>query len=146
MAKLEVKGEAQLRKVLAEMSSPAVAAAMVTGPMVAGAGRIMAESLRLVPRRDGVLAGSGTVLPPKFDGKTVTIEIGYGGAASGYAMSVHENPRSGKTGGVSPRGVRYKKWAAVGQWKYLEQPVKSARGWYWQEVARMTAAKMRGLR
>jgi hypothetical protein len=39
-------------------------------------------------------------------------------------LAVHENPRSGHTGGVSPSGGRYKHWASVGQWKYLEQPFK----------------------
>jgi hypothetical protein len=44
-------------------------------------------------------------------------------------LSVHENPRAGKTGGVSPQGKPYAKtkggkglWAKTGKWKYLEDP------------------------
>jgi very-short-patch-repair endonuclease len=40
--------------------------------------------------------------------------------------SVHENPRSGKTGGISPSGFPYEHWAQTGEWKYLETPVKQA--------------------
>ena len=47
--------------------------------------------------------------------------------------SVHENPRSGKTGGVSPSGKKYYPrpgypvpYSQVGQWKYLETPARIA--------------------
>jgi len=60
--------------------------------------------------------------------------IGYSAV---YALSVHENRRSGRTGGVSPRGKRYTSgrtesgrkstrvvWAEKGKWKFLEDPLK----------------------
>jgi len=53
--------------------------------------QIMALSQEIVPRKTGVLAGSGTVLPVEFDGQNVTCEMGYGGAASAYAERVHED-------------------------------------------------------
>lgn len=59
----------------------------------------------------------------KVEGDTVSITFGYKGP---YAASVHENPRTGKTGGLSPSGRRYKHWASVGQWKFLEVPLLQA--------------------
>lgn len=57
-------------------------------------------------------------------GTTIFVEFGAGGPAASYALKVHENPRSGKTGGFSPSGVPYpwNRWSRVGQWKYLEVP------------------------
>jgi len=59
----------------------------------------------------------------KIENGIVSITFGYTGP---YAASVHENPRAGKTGGISPSGKRYKHWAEVGQWKFLEIPVLEA--------------------
>ena len=59
----------------------------------------------------------------KIEGGKVSITFGYTGP---YAASVHENPRAGKTGGVSPSGQKYQHWATVGQWKFLETPVLNA--------------------
>ena len=42
-----------------------------------------------------------------------------------YAWDVHENPRSGKTGGFSPQGRPYRYWAREGEFKYLEKPFLS---------------------
>ena len=59
----------------------------------------------------------------KIEGGKVSITFGYTGP---YAASVHENPRTGKTGGVGPSGQKYRHWATVGQWKFLETPVLNA--------------------
>lgn len=59
----------------------------------------------------------------KIEGDNVSITFGYSGP---YAASVHENPRAGKTGGVSPSGQKYQHWASVGQWKFLEVPLLNA--------------------
>jgi len=61
-------------------------------------------------------------------------QIGYSAV---YALTVHENPRAGKTGGVSPSGKAYSAgrttggrkstrvvWAEKGNWKFLENPFK----------------------
>lgn len=89
---------------------------------------IMARSKsQYVPVDTGTLRSSGTVLPPVVEGGKVSVTFGYGGAAAPYALRVHENPRSGKTEGVSPSGAKYSSWAKVGQWKYLEVPVNEAR-------------------
>jgi hypothetical protein len=76
---------------------------------------------KYVPVDLGNLRSSGFVLPiggPKHFG----FDLGFGGPAAPYALAVHENPRAGKTGGVSPSGKKYKHWAKVGGWKYLEKP------------------------
>lgn len=80
------------------------------------------------PVDTGNLKNSGHVEFPKIDGTNVSVRMGYGGAAAPYAAIVHENPRAGKTGGVSPSGRKYKHWARVGQWKYLERPFLDAVG------------------
>lgn len=72
------------------------------------------------------LKNSGHVELPEIKGNNIIVKLGYGGAAAPYALVVHENPRSGKTGGVSPQGKKYKRWAKVGQWKYLETPLVNA--------------------
>jgi hypothetical protein len=61
-------------------------------------------------------------------------EVGYSAL---YAVVVHENPRAGKTGGISPQGKKYTSgltekgnkserivFADSGEWKFLETPLK----------------------
>lgn len=76
-----------------------------------------------VPVMDGQLRGSGVVLPVTASGTTHTLTLGFGGPAAPHAARTHENPRAGKTGGVSPSGRKYKKWAKVGAYKFLEGPM-----------------------
>lgn len=76
-----------------------------------------------VPIRTGALAASGFVRDD--EGITPSVTFGFGGAAAPYAIAVHENPRSGKTGGHAPDGSTYKSFARTGQWKYLETPLKA---------------------
>lgn len=52
-----------------------------------------------------------------------------------YAWPVHENPRAGKTHGVSPKGRPYKNWADVGQWHYLEIPFAKAAKTFRRDIA-----------
>ena len=59
----------------------------------------------------------------KVEGSKVSVSFGYRGP---YAAAVHENPRAGKTGGVSPSGRKYRHWATVGQYKFLEIPLLQA--------------------
>jgi hypothetical protein len=101
---------------------------------------IMRESHKLVPRDTGTLANASMVEQPKYEGNDISVTLGYGGPAAPYALSVHENPRAGKTGGVSPSGAKYKHWAKVGQWKYLEHPfLAAAKG-----MAERIAEKVKG--
>lgn len=79
-----------------------------------------------VPVVTGALRSSIVTDEPAIAGNRITVTVGAGGAAVPYARLVHENPRAGRTGGLSPSGKRYKRWSRVGQWKYLEQPAIEA--------------------
>ena len=68
------------------------------------------ESQRRVPVKTGVLKNSGQILPPTQTGDRIEIEMGYGGAASAYALLQHET-----------QGYRH---ASGKSWKYLESPVR----------------------
>ena len=102
-------------KALGDDAEPAMQAALVHDAL-----ELLEESDKLVPRDFGTLAGSKYV-----EEAPLVVTAGYGGAACAYALSVHENPRSGQTGGFSPSGKPYKTWAQVGQWKWLEEPFKA---------------------
>ena len=80
-------------------------------------------SLAAVPRRDSILANSAFAKTADSRDE-ITGTVGY---SAPYAAAIHENPRAGKTGGVSPSGRRYKKWAKVGGFKYLERPLAEMR-------------------
>jgi hypothetical protein len=127
---------------------------------------VMAEAKgQLVPVDTGVLRASGFVMtrslrdvPPgavpspeavaAMQPRTVddvAAVLGFGGPAAPYALAVHENPRSGKTGGVSPQGKRYKHFARVGQWKYLAIPVQNHASRLAEVVATEVRAFIAGL-
>jgi hypothetical protein len=81
--------------------------------LVREAETIMTRSKRdFVPVDLGTLRASGHVRPPQITGTRATITMGYGGAASAYAIVQHENLTL-----RHPNG---------GQAKYLEQPVMEA--------------------
>ena len=70
---------------------------------------------------------------PTVNGLRFSVTVSAGGPSAKYARKVHENPRSGKTGGVSPSGKKYYPrmgvpipYSTVGQWKYLETPARIA--------------------
>lgn len=67
---------------------------------------VIAAAKENTPVDTGVLRASGTVLAPKVSGTQVTVEAGFGGAAAGYAVPVHER-----------LGVHH----PVGQAKFLER-------------------------
>lgn len=119
-ADITIVGLKELRSTIAKAGAKAVP--MLAAAMFTEAEFIMAKSVAITPVDTGVLRGSHAVLPPKIAGQRVTVTFGYGGAASKYALAVHENPRSGHTGGVTPSGVRREHYAQSGQWKFLEGP------------------------
>jgi hypothetical protein len=103
--------------------------------------KVVTEAKKLVPVLDGGLKGSIQALEPVTDGQRISVKVVAGGVAAPYALAVHENPRAGKTGGVSPSGKRYARWATVGQWKYLEIPAMAAA----KESAQWFANAVRGI-
>lgn len=89
---------------------------------------VMSEAKDLTPVRNfaggGTLRRSGSVIHAQPT-QAPMARIVFGAV---YAEAVHENPRAGKTHGVSPSGRRYKHWAEVGEWHFLETPfVKMSR-------------------
>jgi hypothetical protein len=52
---------------------------------------MFANSQRIVPVDTGTLARSGILNAPRVEGATTIIDMGYGGAASAYALIQHEN-------------------------------------------------------
>lgn len=69
---------------------------------------IFEKSQVLVPVDTGTLRGSGQVTPPFRSGSGWEVQVGYGGAASAYAIYVHE--------------ITTSQHAAPTQAKFLEQP------------------------
>lgn len=59
---------------------------------------VMADSKREVPVDEGTLRASGFVDPPKKEVGGVSVTMGYGGAAKGYAVFLHEGtgPAAGR--------------------------------------------------
>lgn len=89
--------------------------------------------IKFVPVVTGNLRSTITTSRPDIRGTRIRVVVSAGGPAAKYARRVHENPRAGKTGGVSPSGKRYYPrpglpvpWSKVGQWKYLETPAIEA--------------------
>ena len=83
-----------------------------------GAKKVFKRSQQLVPREvTRELYDSAYI---KQLGKGFTVDIGY---SAPHAKRTHENPRAGKTRGISPSGRHYHKWATKGQWKWLETAV-----------------------
>lgn len=61
--------------------------------LYAEANNMMREAKEQIPFRTGVAKSSGRVMPPIVMGNTVTVELGFGGAASAYVEVLHENSR-----------------------------------------------------
>jgi hypothetical protein len=55
---------------------------------------VMTDSLEVVPWLTGTLAGTGKVQSPVEDGNVITVTMGYGDEAIGYALYVHEEMNS----------------------------------------------------
>ncbi len=127
--RVQVKGVRELQRILKRAGDQA--AAVLARGMFRFAERQIANPAReeYAPVITGALKTSIFVrVPPQVTRNSVVITIGAGGAAAPYALSVHENPRSGKTRGIGPQGQKYKRWSRVGQWKYLETPALIAAG------------------
>lgn len=84
--------------------------------------RIMTVSKRdFVPVDQGTLRGSGHVRQPHIRGTRAEVTLGYGGAASAYALVQHE---------------RLDYAHDVGQAKYLERPVNDAARGFGERLGR----------
>ena len=109
--------------------------------------QVIAPAKELVPVDTGALRSTLRSSEPIIAGTKISVQASAGGDAAAYALSVHENPRSGKTGGVSPSGKKYKSWAQVGEWKYLERPALAAAstaGDWLASVAKDLVSRLKG--
>jgi hypothetical protein len=86
---IELEGVDRLARVF-DRASDAHVNALGKAMKVEG-NRILNESKRIVPFRDGILKDSGSVEGPRIDSRGVEVEITYGGAAQAYAWVQHWN-------------------------------------------------------
>jgi hypothetical protein len=105
---------------------------------------IMKESKdRYVPVDLGTLKNSGQVAQPERTRDNVSVEMGYGGAASAYALAVHEHlsPSSPPSWQIAEANGHPVQWHKAGTGpKYLERPfLERAKG-----LAERVAAKVSG--
>jgi hypothetical protein len=111
-----------LDKLQARLKKSGVNAAKeLAGGLKVEAERIMTAAKRITPVDQGTLRSSGHVQAPVIRRKTASVVLGFGGAASDYALIQHERTDFTHT---------------VGQAKFLEQPVKSAAVGFGNRVAR----------
>lgn len=93
------------------------------------ANAVLNESKKIVPVDTGTLKDSGRVERPKVDSDGIEVEITYGGAASDYALIVHENMNARHQDGKTA--------------KYLEIPVKAAEATFVKDVLGRYARNLR---
>ncbi len=124
-----IQGSSKLRAAL-QAAGPLARDAMAAA-MVQEQEQIMAAAKILTPVDTGVLRASGTVLPPVVAGNQIEVVSGFGGAASAYAVPVHER-----------LGAVHK----TGQAKFLEQPFLAATAGMGSRLAARVAAALGRLR
>lgn len=108
---LQLQGTEALQATL-RSAGPLAGEAMKAG-LYEAAESIMTEAKSRTPVDTGTLVNSGAVLPPVVEGTHFEVTMGFGGAASDYALIQHEN-------------LEYHH--NVGQAKYLEGPVVESLG------------------
>ena len=96
---IRIKGLDDLRTALARAGPQAPAA--LAGALKSQAETIMTTAKRRTPvgggpyspndPHPGQLRGSGTVLHPRVSGSSVSVTLGFGGAAKDYALRQHEH-------------------------------------------------------
>lgn len=85
-----VDGEADWKARVMQLAGPE-AMQRVGGGLYRGGQAIIADAVDLVPVDEGVLRDSAIVQEPVVNGDEVSVELGFGGAASDYAIEQHEN-------------------------------------------------------
>lgn len=86
----EVIGGEEMVRRLYQLTGEAPLRAVAQG-LVVGAERIIADAVDIVPWDEGILKGSAVVQPPEMFDDRVDVTLGFGGAASDYAIVQHEN-------------------------------------------------------
>lgn len=125
---LELEGADRLAKLFVKVSELNKTNALKEA-MYAEAQTVLNESKKIVPVDQGTLKRSGEVEAPKVDATGIEIAITYGGAASEYALIVHED-----------MNARHKDGETA---KYLEIPFRAHQDKFVQNVARRVAQYIR---
>ncbi len=117
---IKVKGHIQVAAAIETIKKRVIEAAHQS--LIEEGNEVMADAKQnYVPMGVGDLASSGQVEKVVVSNVKSSVRLFFD---SVYALITHENPRSGKTHGVSPSGKKYYyRWARTGQWKYLEHPI-----------------------
>lgn len=108
---IEFKGIDKLISALKQ--APATALEALGVAVVDEMDAVMEEAKRRTPVDTGTLRGSGVVVGPEKQGTQVTAIAGFGGAASDYAVVVHEDLSASH---------------GVGEAKFLERPMLERAG------------------
>jgi hypothetical protein len=87
--KVELKGVQKLLQNIDKANKQAMQAAKRA--MYTEAQLAMTEAKLRCPIEDGVLRSSGKVGTPVAEGRNMYVELSFGGAASAYAIAVHEH-------------------------------------------------------
>ncbi len=103
----------------------------MAGPLFLEAQLIMTEAKKLTPVDQNPLRSSGHVKRPKITRTKAEVTLGFGGAASAYALAIHEHPSR-----HSPPSWKDGASFTSGGPKYLERPVKEAKKGFGRRVAR----------
>lgn len=106
--KITLTESSRLQELLSKKTAMTLDTALRTA-LAAETQIMFAESQRIVPVDTGTLRRSGIIMPPRSEGKNIVVILGYGGAASAYALRQHEDLT-----------LRHKKGKSA---KYLERPV-----------------------
>lgn len=104
-----IVGGDKLRAALQKLA--AAGPQILAGALYREAEAIMTEAKQRTPVKTGNLRASGQVHAPEITGTGVTVTLGFGNAAVGYAVYVHEN--------LTARHP-------VGEAKFLERPLLAA--------------------
>lgn len=127
MAALYVKGESQKQTPVVTSNLRNSAFVTAKGGRLIDAPSFKGEDSAKMKTRHTLVAIRQKILTDRA--RMPQTRVGYTASYAGY---VHENPRAGKTKGISPRGVRYKPekgstrqmYSTVGNWKFLEKPLR----------------------
>ncbi len=112
-----------LDKLQARLKKSGVNAAKeLAGGLNVEAERIMKIAIPLTPVDEGILVNSHRVEPPVIKRNSASVVLGFGGAASDYALIQHERTDFNHPG--------------QGQAKFLEQPVNAAKQGFGNRIAR----------
>ena len=122
---LSIEGDEKFKAFLD--TRPDVALHAIASALYIEAEVIMSKSKRIVPVDTGTLRGSGHTQEPEVHGTKVSVTMGYGGAASDYALIQHEG---------------YFVHTGNQRRKYLERPTLEAQKGLDQRIARRIARRL----